>query len=79
MIWLLGFNLEFGWVECELIFFPLEVTAIRWDHGYESTRRKILCEFNIGLEIQFDLSLWAVCGAAWVCIMILKSVLMSCD
>lgn len=36
-------------------------------------------EFNVSLDIQYDLSLWAVCGAGRVCIIILKSVLMSCD
>lgn len=40
MIRLCCFNLEFGWVACELIFFPFEMNAIRWDPRCESTRRK---------------------------------------
>lgn len=52
MISLLSFKLEFGWIACELIFFPFKLTVVSGDHSCESTRKKTASEFTIGLEIQ---------------------------
>lgn len=79
MICLSCFNLEFGRVACEVIFFLLSDDSSKIGTVDVSLSGGKVCEFNVGLEIQFDFSLWAVCGADWVCVIILKSVLMSGD